>query len=910
MGLPVGTILGKYELVQQLGAGGESIVYKGRDTLLDRFVAIKQVSPQMAADEKFSTRFREVARQLAKLNCEQVVTIYELFEQEGGLFVVMEFVEGHTIETTLASQPGAIEPKAVLQIIWRIAAGLAVLHRSGIVHRDIKPGNIIVGEGLRVKITDFGMAARIGVPASMRLGTTKYMAPELFAGETPDARADIYSLGMIAYEMLLGRQKFDEVFHDVVRDPHSEALRWMKWHSSRDQTAPALHETNPNVPPELSAIVARMTAKDPADRYPSVELLGRDIKGSFSPRAAGAPPARKSGKRRKLSGAAAAEAEKIGPAVGAPVVGDEGDELTVAPVAPSGPLTTEVPKQGMTLVRKLVLVGVAFAVILGVLAGYMVWYMGWKAPKERGVLKQAALAFDTATALYKDGGKADQSSQKKKAYEDALEAFRGVIATYPTTRFGRKAEAMGYLCRLYLDVLAKDWKKMDEDQAVVQQWMLNAQRAGDKDLYEFSHTVEQEINDFRDYWSHSKAYADLMKQAKEAEDRGEFDAVEQLLQRAKEYARVQAEWLVEINDASQRIKEKRKQTEFWALFKQAEDLLKKKGADQARAMFLKAIEVLDRDKESLPEKMYAELKQTAQARVDTLDRDQRYDSAKSEGDKALAAGMRLVAALAYERALTIKPEDPDKLKDKIVQLKHDNYLDEGRKQMQAGNLPEAEKAFLEAKKVKDSPAVEAALNKIRDQGSYQGLLGEGKKLFSQGSYESALAKYDQASKMGVPAPDKELPNQIMECRYRIQMGLANAYRGKKEWDKAIEALNQARQIKPADSAAVDAVLEIVKQDRSYEKKMDEAKGALKNRNYGEALTRAQEAQKYKATIDVKALVDEIRYQQQMESGDNAMATGDFAGAIGYYELAKRYKSTPEVDAKIAKCKDAIKSKGG
>jgi serine/threonine protein kinase len=187
-GLPVGSKLGKYEIAERLGAGGEAIVYKGRDPLLDRYVAIKQVAPQLAEDEKFLDRFRDVVRRLSRLGCEEIVTIYELIEDENG---TLEFVEGHSIETTLATQPGPVEPKAVLQILWRIAAGLAQIHKAGIIHRDIKPANIIVGEGLRVKITDFGVAARAGVPASMRLGTTKYMAPELFAGTQVDGRADI-----------------------------------------------------------------------------------------------------------------------------------------------------------------------------------------------------------------------------------------------------------------------------------------------------------------------------------------------------------------------------------------------------------------------------------------------------------------------------------------------------------------------------------------------------------------------------------------------------------------------------------------------------------------------------------------------------------------------------------------------
>ncbi|OPX24400.1 MAG: hypothetical protein B1H04_02170, partial [Planctomycetales bacterium 4484_123] len=294
-GLRVGEELGKYRIVERLGTGGESIIYKAHDPVLDRYVAIKQIAPHLAADEQYRQRFYEIARRLAKLRCEEVVFVHEFIQEPRGMFVVMEFVEGHTIETTLANQPGPVEPKAVLQIVWQVAAGLAEVHKAGIIHRDIKPGNLIVQEGLRVKITDFGVAAPAGVPASVRWGTARYIAPELLTGVQVDGRADIYSLGVVAYEMLLGREKFNEIFAEIVRDPdpNVERARWMKWHGDRSKVAPALHELDPSIPEALSRIVARMMAKDPEGRYRNVEELGRDIRASFSPRA------RRPGRRRR-----------------------------------------------------------------------------------------------------------------------------------------------------------------------------------------------------------------------------------------------------------------------------------------------------------------------------------------------------------------------------------------------------------------------------------------------------------------------------------------------------------------------------------------------------------------------------------------------------------------------------------
>ncbi|MCK4626802.1 MAG: serine/threonine protein kinase, partial [Phycisphaerae bacterium] len=435
--LPAGAKLGKYEIVERLGSGGQSIVYKGHDPLLDRYVAIKQVAPQLAAEDKFTKRFRDVARQLASLGCEQVVTLYELMEEDGGLFVVMEFVEGHTIETTLEDHPEPIDPKAVLQIIWRLATGLTAIHKAGIVHRDIKPGNIIIGEGLKVKITDFGVAAKAGAVVSMKLGTTKYMAPELFTGGEADGRSDIYSLGMIAYEMLLGRAKFNEVFHDVVRDPHSEALRWMKWHSSPDQVATPLIEINPDIPKALSVTVAKMLAKEPDERFASIEELGKEIRANFSPRAH--QPRKRRGKKRHATGTES----KVHAA---------DDDRKIAPdVDTSGPATAEIPKEQMSLRKKLAIIGTMVAIVI---VGLIVFW-GMDRQRQGKIYKQALADYRVAEKSYNEAAKAETSAEKKTNYTASAEAFGAIYNNKQYTRqvIREQAKVKEYLCRAHLAAL-------------------------------------------------------------------------------------------------------------------------------------------------------------------------------------------------------------------------------------------------------------------------------------------------------------------------------------------------------------------------------------------------------------------------------------------------------------------------
>ncbi|NQU75963.1 MAG: serine/threonine protein kinase, partial [Planctomycetes bacterium] len=194
VGLPAGARIGKYEIVERIGIGGQSIVYKGYDSLLNRHVAMKQVSSHLAGDKRFIERFRREAQILARLGGEDsgIVAVYDLLENQSGLFVVMEYVPGHSLHKVLEHQRYAMPVGVAMEIIWRIANGLRVAHAEGIVHRDIKPGNVLITRDYGAKITDFGVAATVGGEDSIALGTTKYMAPELFSGSTIDARVDIY----------------------------------------------------------------------------------------------------------------------------------------------------------------------------------------------------------------------------------------------------------------------------------------------------------------------------------------------------------------------------------------------------------------------------------------------------------------------------------------------------------------------------------------------------------------------------------------------------------------------------------------------------------------------------------------------------------------------------------------------
>ncbi|MBS3733914.1 MAG: protein kinase [Phycisphaerae bacterium] len=518
VGLQPGSKIGKYEVVERLGMGGQAIVYKCRDPLLDRFVAVKQVSSHLAADPEFLTRFREEAKTLAKLGAEQpaIVTIYELVEDERGLFIVMEYVEGRTLEAVLAESGGPVEPGAVLRLLWRLAAALHSVHAAGIIHRDIKPANIIVTEGLHAKLMDFGVAASRADQASMRMGTTKYMAPELFEGQAVDARADIYSLGFITYEMLLGREKFNEIFADVVRDPQSEVLRWMKWHGNMSVHAPPAHEVNPGVPVSLSEIVAGMTAKNVDERFESMEQLGRTIKQSFSSRTregAASPAAAKVATGQQASPAPPTERPDRGDAGGAEradaasAANDTDAAAHTAPDEGEGPATAPIPRKKLTRRKKLILAGAIGGLVLIASVTALVFQQIRAAERRR----QVQSLFETAKAQYDEA----LPPHDRQEFAKAIDGLEQVINRSPPSHWAARARVLLRLSEAYTAVLDGQWDRAVSKQQQAEKAVSTIQREWSDDdwpeeLQEWVRTKRDEIDSLESHRIESRKFATLL----------------------------------------------------------------------------------------------------------------------------------------------------------------------------------------------------------------------------------------------------------------------------------------------------------------------------------------------------------------------------------------------------------------
>ncbi|MBO0728801.1 MAG: serine/threonine protein kinase, partial [Acidimicrobiaceae bacterium] len=265
---------GRYRLVRRIARGGMAEVWEGHDEVLARPVAVKILHPHLAADEVFRERFRREAITAARLAHPGVVATYDTGLDADTAYIVMELVRGQTLRQLL-SQRGRLDLPLAIGLTRQIADALAYAHRAGLIHRDVKPANVLLTDDeygmLRAKVTDFGIAKATEAldqdltNTGMVLGTPKYLSPEQIRGTEPDTRTDLYSLGVILYEMVAGRPPF------VGNTDMATALAHLN-----DQPVP-LRQYRPETPPALDRIVADLLAKEPTRRVPSAAALSQAL---------------------------------------------------------------------------------------------------------------------------------------------------------------------------------------------------------------------------------------------------------------------------------------------------------------------------------------------------------------------------------------------------------------------------------------------------------------------------------------------------------------------------------------------------------------------------------------------------------------------------------------------------------
>ncbi len=268
------TILGKrYQILQTLGSGGMALVFRARDILLERSVAVKVLRQNYSQNVDFRERFRQEALAAANLSHPNIVTVHDFGYDDGKLFIVMEYIPGTDLKTILKKK-GAMTLDEAIPLIVQACAGIGYAHRAGLIHCDVKPHNMLVTPDSRLKVTDFGIARALSTiqPEEQHevvWGSPQYFAPEIASGAAPSQASDVYSLGVILYEMLTGQLPFTST------DP----VELARCH--RDVMPIPPRQLNPAIPPALEQIMLKVLRKEPGARYRTADQLGR-VLVSFS----------------------------------------------------------------------------------------------------------------------------------------------------------------------------------------------------------------------------------------------------------------------------------------------------------------------------------------------------------------------------------------------------------------------------------------------------------------------------------------------------------------------------------------------------------------------------------------------------------------------------------------------------
>jgi len=257
----------RYQLLERVGEGGMAVVYRAHDLMLERYVAVKVLREATSRDPIFQTRFRQEAKAAANLSHPNIVTVHDFGLDHGQLFLVMEYVPGADLKT-LIKQRGHFSPEEAVPLIIQACAGIGYAHRAGLVHCDVKPQNMLVTPDMRLKVADFGIARALATiqpdeKSDVVWGSPQYLAPEQASGSAPAPASDVYSLGILLYEMLTGNLPFHA-------DSVAELTR-----QHREEEPPPLSEASPGISATLERILTKVLSKEPSQRYRTADQLGR-----------------------------------------------------------------------------------------------------------------------------------------------------------------------------------------------------------------------------------------------------------------------------------------------------------------------------------------------------------------------------------------------------------------------------------------------------------------------------------------------------------------------------------------------------------------------------------------------------------------------------------------------------------
>lgn len=828
-----------YTIMEQVGAGGTAIVFRGHDHVLNRNVAIKQlvVPPGEEGEDIRQRALAEAAihKRVAASDPRLLVQYIDTINDMRGIFLISEYVDGPSLEWILQQEVKPMEQRQALGIIAASAKALDALHQGGVVHRDLKPSNILMPREGGLKLADFGLAAIVAEQQTLDLGSVRYMAPELLQGEPATPKSDLYSLGMVAYEMLAGRDNFNSAFRTILRDQRNQSMRWVKWHTNVRAKVTPLDQLVDGIPASLSQLVARMMEKDPARRVGSCAELLEAIRMHFA----------QEGQEQQAPGPHAAMA---------PPQIDDASQTAVVPQRSKLPM----------------ILAATLLIWLAAIGGFFIW----KQQQTREIQ-----ASQTA-ALISDIEAADRLIEGLQ-FEDAITAYDAIPSEHaslfdPNQRRGRddlvesgslKAQALLAAQRgdyvtahekalAYRAIMTKanslpggintklglsDAKDLvDEyssrsafqqrtaqietlfsegklDQAIVAIRQLKADTGSNvakEDLDQIAAFEKRHVLLIGD-----QRIADLLAQANKLDDEGELEDAIDLLETEMQEAgedvdprvaalalqfnrRLQIKEMEEdLADAqksgdlaeilatmkvlqnvqpTQGMKERINELEIEIMIAEAEEALADGKPERAQTILMA---VLERDDGNVQAIRMMDSLEDARMMVQTV----------TKADQLMAQRKYQEAITMYQKALTFGQDTNGSINEKIKEATGEVHFAESEKAFDAGELAKAQDRLDKASDaLGDITKIDDLQAKIDELREYTLLVEEGDALFAKDQFGKAIPKYRAAQKIFDSEAIKE---KLRDCDFGNWIQQCDGHILRREWQQAEGALNQAEKIK-------------------------------------------------------------------------------------------------------------------
>lgn len=735
-----GDQVGKYRIDAQIGSGGGAIVWRAIDPLLNRAVAIKQLAPSTLdmdthASQQHFAKEAQLGRELSAKDPKHLVQVHEYLADPRGLFIVMEYVEGSSLETIIKKLAAPMPPKQTLGIVAATAMGLQHLHDHGVVHRDLKPANILMPASGGLKICDFGLASLIGEMDSMAAGSVRYMAPELTSNENVDGRADLYSLGMIAYEMLAGREKFEQAFRFVLKDQRNQSLRWMKWHANQRAKATPLHELVPEIDKTLSDLVERLMAKDVNQRIASGNELVKTIKMHFIGEADKPLPP-------EVAHATTHQTAHSG-------VFSGNDEIPG-----SDEPTAMLPKKSRL---PYYLGGVI--VILTLVLGIMV--LGEKQKQKQAQQQQLATL----------------KSQYNQAYE-----------TFVSKDFVKAANQFTELAKILPDRLNKAKLKSQSYQLWAEGYLHRTNNAFQAAVDAFIAAEEsgvlkpierEQLQVLIRETQRQAAFANQISQIEQLISEQKFNLARQQLIEQNSYAPTKEEQKT-LDEFNVRLNAMVGQSQIMGFLTEAQQLVDTSRRDEAIAL--------------LEEKHLRYPNHLLTQKISELKQQRNYEQALLDARTAHRNNQYAQAIEHYSRAQQIKEDTA--ISQQINQLRAQMAYQSGVERERAGDPRGATTYYSRALSFADMREAREAIARIDNQTARQTLVSAGDNAAAAQNYSTAIKHYQNAMKM---SPDASVRQKIITVQTQLHYTTGKRALENQQLDKALTELTAARNLAPNDN---------------------------------------------------------------------------------------------------------------